>query len=371
MADRQGNFVPVAKVRGCPSEDDAWLRFVQALMPHARVFVDIGSNKGYTAARFFELWSPELGLDSPSLHKALRAVTREKDLIECGACSDCSESGTSLVPLLPRFCSRKAEETTDPNMARSLTKAVSTFCEDHAASFKPIRVFSFDGNPVMINGVAKARDHIITAETSVSTLASVREIPDKRLPSSPKKRFLKDHWSLELGAFSDSYEPGKTVEFVLGIGEKGHLVPGGGEESKDEPTEKRAIVPVLTVDYLMERESLQHIDILKIDTEGHDPSVLRGAQKAIASHSVTLVIFEYNTMWDVSEKLGAVVAEVFEKNDYACYMEGKNLLLKLTQGCWSDKLEIRTWSNVWCASLKSGSGIAISSVFDAYSMAFM
>ena len=38
-------------------------RLVHLLMPHARTFVDIGSNKGYTAARFYALWSPEVGLD--------------------------------------------------------------------------------------------------------------------------------------------------------------------------------------------------------------------------------------------------------------------------------------------------------------------
>jgi hypothetical protein len=52
-AVRQGEFVSVAHVRGCPPGDDVWLRMAQLAMPDAKVFLDIGCNKGFTAARFF------------------------------------------------------------------------------------------------------------------------------------------------------------------------------------------------------------------------------------------------------------------------------------------------------------------------------
>ena len=371
QANRQGQYASVAKVRGCPSEDDIWLRFTQLLMPQAKVFIDIGSNKGFTAARFFELWVPELGMNAKELHQALKSTSVERDLLECGACNDCLDAGISLMPILSRFCSSEAERTSDPNMARTLQKAVDSMCTERANSFIPIHVYSFDGNPVMINGVTKARDYLIEKDTGVSRLKSVTEVPIERLPNTPKKKFLQASWNLELAAFSDIYEPGKTVEFILGIGEKGHLSDTQGEPEEDESKIQRAIVPILTVDAFVEREKLSHIDILKMDTEGHDPMVIRGSQQTIRNHRVTLVLFEYNKVWDKSDKLEQVIKDNFDSYGYSCYLEGKNLLLKLTQGCWSNSLELRKWSNVWCISLRRHEGKALTAVFDSYSVAFL
>jgi len=369
MAERQGNFLLAARVRGCPSDDDAWLTVAQLLLPKARIFFDIGSNKGYTAARFFELWSPELGVNAQSLHSALLSVSTDHDLTECGACSDCKESGSPFISIFPRICGRKTDQSVTGPMdwIRTVRSSISKLCNDWVGSFKPIRVFSFDGNPSMIEGVSKARDHLASQE---GRLASMQDVPEERLPRQPRARFLRDHWSLELAAFSDHYEPGKMADFTLGEGERGFLVVGEGVK-KAQNTKGRVKVPLLTVDHIMEREGLEHIDVLKMDTEGHDPSVLRGALKAITSHRVTLIIFEYNLVWETSEKLERVIAEIFDKNDYACYLEGTTSLLKLTQGCWWSTFEFRDWSNVWCMSLKTPSGSALSQAFDGYSIAFL
>ena len=45
-------------------------------MPHARTFVDIGSNKGYSGARFYALWNPEMGLDEKVGELFLPAAAR-------------------------------------------------------------------------------------------------------------------------------------------------------------------------------------------------------------------------------------------------------------------------------------------------------
>ena len=49
-----------------------------------------------------------------------------------------------------------------------------------------------------------------------------------------------------------------------------------------------------SVDLEFERLKLDHVDLLFIDTEGHDPSVLRGAQKALSSQRVTMVQYEFH-----------------------------------------------------------------------------
>jgi hypothetical protein len=46
---------------------------------------------------------------------------------------------------------------------------------------------------------------------------------------------------------------------------------------------------------MFESLQLQRLFMLKIDTEGFDPLVLRGARKTLAGHKVDLLLFEYNS----------------------------------------------------------------------------
>jgi FkbM family methyltransferase len=82
-----------------------------------------------------------------------------------------------------------------------------------------------------------------------------------------------------------------------------HVVaPGGGTNSLHQPvrTESGATteeVTTTTMDSYAESVALDHITLLKIDAEGHDLAVLRGAQNLIASHRISVAQFEYNHRW--------------------------------------------------------------------------
>ena len=133
-------------------------------------------------------------------------------------------------------------------------------------------------------------------------------------------------------------------------------------------------VPVLTVDHLVEREALKHVDVLKIDTEGHDYDVLLGASKTLQASKATLVLFEFNSFWPKdTPTLKALHKAVLmmEKYEYVCYLEGKNALLRLSHGCWDDRLDKRQWSNVWCASNNVVEGVSLIRALDSFSLAFM
>ncbi|HXQ00373.1 MAG TPA: FkbM family methyltransferase [Solirubrobacteraceae bacterium] len=56
-------------------------------------------------------------------------------------------------------------------------------------------------------------------------------------------------------------------------------------------------VPVITVDGEMHRQCIDHLDILKIDVEGYDLHVLRGAREALKRQAISVVQFEYNLPW--------------------------------------------------------------------------
>ncbi len=55
-------------------------------------------------------------------------------------------------------------------------------------------------------------------------------------------------------------------------------------------------VPCITLDQFCEQESIPNIDVLKIDTEGHDLSVLQGAIDTLKSRGVSFVHIEFNSM---------------------------------------------------------------------------
>jgi FkbM family methyltransferase len=55
-------------------------------------------------------------------------------------------------------------------------------------------------------------------------------------------------------------------------------------------------VELTTLDCFLEREEIQHVDLLKIDAEGSELAVLRGAGQALHRDAVDLIQFEFNEM---------------------------------------------------------------------------
>ncbi len=55
---------------------------------------------------------------------------------------------------------------------------------------------------------------------------------------------------------------------------------------------ERFDVEVITIDSLCSSRNLDHVDLLKIDTEGFDLEVLKGAGKVIESNSVSVILSE-------------------------------------------------------------------------------
>jgi len=51
-----------------------------------------------------------------------------------------------------------------------------------------------------------------------------------------------------------------------------------------------------TLDAFCSRLGVNRIDILKIDTEGHEMAVLRGASQMLSMHRVQFIYVEFNTM---------------------------------------------------------------------------
>jgi FkbM family methyltransferase len=52
-------------------------------------------------------------------------------------------------------------------------------------------------------------------------------------------------------------------------------------------------VDVIALDDFADKRNLKKIDILKIDTEGYEPLVFRGAKRLLKEHRIRLFIFEH------------------------------------------------------------------------------
>lgn len=59
-------------------------------------------------------------------------------------------------------------------------------------------------------------------------------------------------------------------------------------------------VPVIQLDAYIREKQLQHIDLLKVDTEGHEFAVLQGAAQSIAEGRIDCIHLEFNEMNAIS-----------------------------------------------------------------------
>jgi FkbM family methyltransferase len=93
-----------------------------------------------------------------------------------------------------------------------------------------------------------------------------------------------------------SSEPGSAVLNIIG--------DGAGTNSLyqhiDLAISRHETIRLTTVDVYCSENSIDHLVLLKIDTEGHDQSVMEGAQKMLERGAIDLIQFEYTHRWITS-----------------------------------------------------------------------
>jgi FkbM family methyltransferase len=107
------------------------------------------------------------------------------------------------------------------------------------------------------------------------------------------------------------------------------------------------LIDTTTVDAFILKHEIPYVDILKIDTEGYDATVIQGAMQSIASGKVGVITFEYHEVGVWKEYKLRDVVDWLNGLNYVCYFDGKPSLARMT-GCWDDAYEIYSWSNVVC-----------------------
>ncbi len=85
-------------------------------------------------------------------------------------------------------------------------------------------------------------------------------------------------------------------------------------------------VPTTTIDSLVEKYSLKDITILKIDVEGFELEVLKGAIKSLRSKKIDMILFEVNPASQMIEKKLIEIEALLSKFSYEFYsFEESNL----------------------------------------------
>ncbi|WP_077026610.1 FkbM family methyltransferase [Fuerstiella marisgermanici] len=91
-------------------------------------------------------------------------------------------------------------------------------------------------------------------------------------------------------AFSD--KQGEAQLYVVGAGAGTNSL-----EAEVTPTDATERVALMTLDHFITAARLDQVDLVKIDTEGHDYAVLCGARQGIGSGKIRALQFEYNWRW--------------------------------------------------------------------------
>ncbi len=106
---------------------------------------------------------------------------------------------------------------------------------------------------------------------------------------------------------------------------------------------KRLVVKTLPLDVFCERNNIQCIDFLKIDTEGSEFDVLRGATRLLENKMISLLQFEYGgTYPDAGITLKQVYAFLTSKAYFIYRISSRNLIYIPE---WRDALETYKYAN--------------------------
>ena len=103
------------------------------------------------------------------------------------------------------------------------------------------------------------------------------------------------------------------------------IAPGAGTNSLHAPSGSEIggsteNVATTTLDSYADRTGLDHVTLVKIDTEGHDLAVLHGAQTLFSKHRISVAQFEYNHRWVYAR---AFLRDAFELLEPLGYHLGK------------------------------------------------
>jgi FkbM family methyltransferase len=128
------------------------------------------------------------------------------------------------------------------------------------------------------------------------------------------------------------------------------LVPGLGRLEGTQRT-----VTVTTLDAALENAGWGGADFVKIDAEGFDARVIRGAANALESHAIGVVQFEYNRGWQLAGETLFGTMRFLEERGYRTYLLKREGLYDLDYARYEEYFEYSNFvalDATWCDLLR-------------------
>jgi len=167
-----------------------------------------------------------------------------------------------------------------------------------------------------------------------------------------KQRMELSDWHLErvhlIEAAVSNYSGTADFEYTGEFSETGSL---GGAKANYKGDRSTVTVDVVTFDEAYDKHFKgKKIYMLKCDTEGFDGTVVRGAEKVLASGKLRFLTFEYHSLWFENETGDTLfdILKFLEGYNYMCYFILPNRLIPLSGSYWRNDFEMKRWSNVFC-----------------------
>lgn len=99
---------------------------------------------------------------------------------------------------------------------------------------------------------------------------------------------------------------------------------------------REVLVNLTTIDSEVQRRGIQYIDMLKIDAEGYDLHVIKGASECIENAKIGVIQFEYNQPWVYAGSTLYDALSFLENNGYSVFLLRKDGLHKFNYSLYGD-----------------------------------
>lgn len=138
------------------------------------------------------------------------------------------------------------------------------------------------------------------------------------LQQNIKSMFNSDLIDISNSAVSDVIGT-KSFFSEAGCGETSSLIKGHSQTNARE-----VLVNLATIDLEVKRLGNPFIDILKIDAEGYDLHVIKGASECIKNARIGLIQFEYNQPWVSAGSTLYEALSIFSNHGYVVFLLRKD-----------------------------------------------
>ncbi|CAE7197745.1 unnamed protein product [Symbiodinium natans] len=360
-------FRSLEMTTNCP-EEDGW---VAHLLAHDTrpvdantVFLDVGCNTGADAVKYLDLWGR-----SPGIFQAWHEGLKEEGAIRAGSCQNnqsewpqrvaSSSNNPTVICVEPMSANVEVMRA----LHRRVLNSSNAFEIVHAAVSDHVGVADFP------SGQVGTEDFGLDVASPVDPAGNSRQIETVKVDvtSAYRHSFRKLVSRMRpqqcvgfesASVFVPASVPASVQCFCLCLCLSPSLCFGSLCSNYNRPSCRLAVRTLSVtflrqVDALMASRGLSRVDVLSVDTEGHDPLVLAGAAKALKT--LRLLFFEVHqdltgSPWSRTSLLS--VAEGLDDYDLDCFWAGNNGKLQKITGCWTMQDESThrpiPWANILC-----------------------